>query len=91
MSSQSQPQVLVLTSPVDPATDLVLRHLHADGVAYLRRDAAEFPVSLIFTGHLGARRAGWQVVIDDVCLDGWLRSTTGGRGGSCSTPLFRWR
>lgn len=61
--------MLVLTSSVDPATDLVLQHLAADGVPYLCRDTAEFPTSLVFTAQTGIGSRGWRVLIDEVALD----------------------
>ncbi len=64
----SGPRVLVLTAPVDPTTDLVLRHLHADGVPFLRLDTAQFPTDLVFSGEISAGQ-GWRGRIDGVELD----------------------
>ena len=63
----SGPRVLVLTA-LDPTTDLVLRHLHADRVPFLRLDTAQFPTDLVFSGEISAGQ-GWRTRTDGVKLD----------------------
>lgn len=64
----SRPRVLVLTAPVDPTADLVLRHLHAEGVPFLRVDTAHFPTDMVVSGEISTGR-GWRSCIDGVSLD----------------------
>lgn len=52
MHESSSPRVLVLTASVDPTTDLVLRHLHAEGVPFLRVDTAQFPTEMVFCAEI---------------------------------------
>lgn len=63
-----RPRVLVLTAPVDPTSDMVLTHLLADGVAFLRLDAAQFPTEVTLTGEIG-QRPQWRAALNGVLLD----------------------
>lgn len=62
------PRVLVLTAPVDPTTDLVLGHLHAQGVPLLRVDTARFPTEMVFSAQISTGR-GWRTRLGGVDLD----------------------
>jgi ATP-grasp ribosomal peptide maturase len=62
------PQVLVLTAPVDPTADMVLAHLHRDGVRYLRLDAARFPTELTMRGEI-TPAAPWGAMLNGVSLE----------------------
>lgn len=64
----AKPRVLVLTSPVDPTADLVLRHLDAEGVPFRRIDTAQFPTDLVFSGEIRTGRV-WRSNIDRTSLD----------------------
>ncbi len=68
MTGTFRPRVLVLTAPVDPTADLVLTHLHRDGVPFLRLDAAQFPTEVTLTGEIG-QGPRWRVALDGVPLD----------------------
>ncbi|MGH4016893.1 MAG: MvdC/MvdD family ATP grasp protein [Pseudonocardiaceae bacterium] len=68
MARVFRPRVLVLTAPVDPTADMVLTHLHGDGVPFLRLDAAQFPTEVTITGEIG-RHARWRAVLNGVSLD----------------------
>jgi ATP-grasp ribosomal peptide maturase len=63
-----RPRVLVLTAPVDPTADMVLTHLHNDGVPFLRLDAAQFPTDVTLTGEIG-QHARWRAALNGVSLD----------------------
>jgi len=63
-----RPRVLVLIAPVDPTADLVLTHLHNDGVPFLRLDAAQFPTEVTLTGEIG-QHARWRAALNGVSLD----------------------
>ncbi|WP_051580726.1 MvdC/MvdD family ATP grasp protein [Pseudonocardia acaciae] len=60
--------MLVVTAPVDPTADMVLTHLEADGVPFLRLDAAQFPTVVRLTGEIGAG-GPWSARLDGVQLD----------------------
>jgi hypothetical protein len=62
------PRVLVLTTPVDPTADMVLTHLHRDGVAFLRLDPAQFPTEATLTSEIGLR-SRWRAELNGVSLD----------------------
>jgi ATP-grasp ribosomal peptide maturase len=62
-----RPRVLVLTAALDPTADMVLTHLHADGVPFLRVDPARFPVAMPLRGQIGAR--GVAAELDGVSLE----------------------
>ncbi|MGH3917089.1 MAG: MvdC/MvdD family ATP grasp protein, partial [Pseudonocardiaceae bacterium] len=62
------PRVLVLTAPVDPTADMVLTHLHSDGVAFLRLDTAQFPTEITLTGEIG-QHSRWHAALNGVSLD----------------------
>lgn len=64
----SSPRVLVLTAPVDPTTDLVLAHLHAEGIPFLRVDTARFPTELVFGAQISTGRQ-WRGRLDGINLD----------------------
>ncbi len=64
--------MLVLTAPVDPTADVVIRHLAAAGVPFARFDAAQFPMEISLTATLDADD-GWRVCLGGVRRGG-LRS-----------------
>lgn len=68
MTSSGGPRVLVLTAPVDPTADMVLTHLHAEGVPFLRVDPADFPTAVNLVGEItsGGR---WDARLGGVALD----------------------
>jgi ATP-grasp ribosomal peptide maturase len=68
MARIPRPQVLVLTTPVDPTADMVLIHLHSDRVPFLRLDPARFPTELTFTGEI-AQHTPWRTELNSVSLD----------------------
>ncbi len=63
-----RPRVLVLTAPVDPTADMVLAHLHTDGVPFLRLDAAQFPTDVTLTGEIG-QHSSWRAALNGASLD----------------------
>jgi hypothetical protein len=63
-----RPRVLVLTAPVDPTADMVLTHLHSDGVPFLRLDAAQFPTDVTLTGEI-RQRTWWCAALNGVSLE----------------------
>lgn len=68
MTCRLSPRVLVITAPVDTTADMVLTHLEADRVPFLRVDSAQFPTVVRLTGEIGAGRP-WSARLDDVSLD----------------------
>lgn len=68
MARVSRPRVLILTAPVDPTADMVLTHLHSDGVPFLRLDAAQFPTEVTLTGEIG-QSSRWRAELNGVSLD----------------------
>lgn len=64
----SRPQVLVLTAPVDPTTDLVVRHLRAEAVPFLRVDTAQFPTEMVFCAEISTGE-GWRSRLSGIDLD----------------------
>ena len=69
MARVSRPRVLVLTAPVDPTADMVLTHLHSDGVPFLRLDSAQFPTEVTLTGEIGQQHSRWRTALNGVSLD----------------------
>ncbi len=63
-----RPRVLVLTAPVDPTADMVLTHLHSDGVPFLRVDPAQFPTEVTLTGEIRPH-SQWRAMLNDVSSD----------------------
>lgn len=63
-----RPRVLVLTTPVDPTADMVLAHLHSDGVRFLRLDAAQFPTDVTLTSEIG-QHTRWRAELNGLSLD----------------------
>lgn len=63
-----RPRVLVLTAPVDPTADMVVAHLYADGVPFLRLDSAQFPTNATLTGEIG-RHGRWCAELNGVSLE----------------------
>lgn len=68
MARIPRPRVLVLTTPVDPTADMVLTHLHSDGVPFLRLDAAQFPTKVTLTSEIG-QHTRWRAELNGVSLD----------------------
>ncbi|MGH3777474.1 MAG: MvdC/MvdD family ATP grasp protein [Pseudonocardiaceae bacterium] len=68
MARIRHPRVLVLTAPVDPTADMVLNHLHSDGVPFLRLDAAQFPTEVTLASEIG-QHAQWSAELNGVSLD----------------------
>lgn len=68
MTLNSGPRVLVVTVPVDPTADMVLTHLHAERVPFLRVDAAQFPTTLTLAGRITSG-GPWAARLGGVPLD----------------------
>lgn len=68
MARTLSPRVLVLTTPVDPTADMVLTHLHSDGVPFLRLDSAQFPTDVTLTGEI-RQHTQWHAELNGVSLD----------------------
>lgn len=68
MARIPRPRVLVLTTPVDPTADMVLTHLHSDGVPFLRLDAAQFPTEVALIGEI-RQHSRWRAELNGVSLD----------------------
>lgn len=90
MGGVFRPRVLVLTAPVDPATDMVLTHLHSNEVPFLRLDAAQFPTEVTLTGEIG-QHPRWRAALNGVSLDDVATVYYRGRGASSLTPPYPWR
>lgn len=67
--NNEEPQVLVLTAPVDPTADMVIQHLTAVGVPFARFDAVRFPMEIGLTATLDADD-GWRACLGGIHLAG---------------------